>query len=103
VAKVIEVGLETTVCFAEMDEASNKQHRIQMQIANTDFIIIAETLQDWMYRNTKSMSEVFFKNNNFTSFGIQVWLQIGCTPSRQLLGMKHTHPHQSLEAEWGSL
>jgi aromatic ring-cleaving dioxygenase len=79
VSKIVEVGLETTVCFAEMDEASNKQHGIRMQIANTDFIIIAETLQEWMYRNTKSMSEVFFKNNNFTSFGIQVWLQIGCS------------------------
>jgi hypothetical protein len=74
VEKVVKVGLETTVCFAEMDEASNKQHIIQMQIANTDFIIIAETLQEWLYRNTKSMSEVFFKNKNFTSFGIWVWL-----------------------------
>jgi hypothetical protein len=44
-----------------MDEASNKQHRIRMQIADTDFVIIAEPLQEWMYRNTKSMSEVFFK------------------------------------------
>jgi hypothetical protein len=49
------------------------------------------------------MSEVFFKNNNFTSFGIREWLQIGCTPSRQFLGMKHTNPHQSLETEWGAL
>jgi hypothetical protein len=77
VAKVVEVGLETTVCFAEMDEASNKQHKIQMQIANTDFIIIAEPLQEWMYRNTKSMSEVFFKNNNFTSFGIGYGFRTG--------------------------
>jgi hypothetical protein len=45
-AKVVEVGLETTVCFIEMDEASNKQHRIRMQIANIDFIIIVETLQE---------------------------------------------------------
>jgi aromatic ring-cleaving dioxygenase len=93
VAKIVEVGLKTTVCFAEMDEASNKQHRIRMQIANTDFIIIAEPFQEWMYRNTKSMGEVFFKNNNFTSFGIWEWLQIGCTSSHKFLGMKHTHPH----------
>jgi hypothetical protein len=73
-----------------------------MQITNTDFKIVAETLQEWMHWNTKSMSEIFFRNNNFTSLGLRVWLQIGCVPSRQLLGMKNTHPHQSLEAEWGA-
>jgi hypothetical protein len=101
--KIVEVGLETTVCFVEMDEASDKQHKIWMQIADTDFVIVAEPLQEWMYRNTKSMGKVFFKNNNFTSFEIQEWLQIGCTPSRQFLGMQHTNPHQSLEAKWGAL
>jgi hypothetical protein len=61
-----------------MDEASNKQHRIWMQIANTDFIIIAETLQEWMHRNTKSMSEVVFKNNNFTPPSIAYKIALGC-------------------------
>jgi hypothetical protein len=103
VAKIVKVRMESTVCFAEMDEVGNKQHRIRMQIANTDFIIIAEPLEEWMYKNTKSISEVFFKNNNFTSFRMWECLQIGCMPSHQFLGMKHTHPHQSLEAEWGAL
>jgi hypothetical protein len=86
-----------------MDEASNKQHRVWMQNTDTDFVIVAEPLQEWMYRNTKSMSKVFFKNNNFTSFGIWERLQIRCMLSRQFLGMQHTNPHQSLEIEWGAL
>jgi hypothetical protein len=87
VTKIVEVGLETTICFAEMDEARNKQHKIWMQIANVDLIVVTEPLQEWMYGNTKSVNRVFFKNNNFTSFGIWEWLQIGCTASRQFLGM----------------
>jgi hypothetical protein len=103
VAKVVEVGLESTIRFTEMDKASHEQHRIRVQIANTDFIIIAESLQKWMNWNTKFMSKVFLKNNDFTSLGLRDWLQIGCTPSCQLLGMEYAHPHQSLEAKWGAL
>jgi hypothetical protein len=44
-----------------------------MQIANADLIVVIEPLQEWMYGNTKSMSKVFFKYNNFTSFGIWEW------------------------------
>jgi hypothetical protein len=57
VTKIIEVGLETTICFVEMDEARNKQHRIWMQIANVDLIVVTEPLQEWMYGNTKSVSK----------------------------------------------
>jgi hypothetical protein len=62
VTKIVEVGLEATICFTEMDEASNK-HRIWMQIANADLIVVTELLQEWMYGN-----------NNFISFGISEWL-----------------------------
>jgi hypothetical protein len=55
-----------------------------------------------MYGHTKSMSKVFFKYNNFTSFRIWEWFQIGCMPSRQFLGMQHTNLHQSLKTEWGA-
>jgi hypothetical protein len=74
VTKIVEVGLETIVCFTEMDKASNKQHRIWMQIADAYLIVVVEPLQEWMYGNTKSMSKVFFKHNNFTSFRIWEWL-----------------------------
>jgi hypothetical protein len=53
-----------------------------MKIANANLIVVTEPLQKWMYGNTKSMSKIFFKHNNFTSFGIWEWLYIGCTPSR---------------------
>jgi hypothetical protein len=40
-----------------------------MQIANTDFEIVVETLQEWMHWNTKSMSEIFFKKQQFYLLG----------------------------------
>jgi hypothetical protein len=48
-----------------------------MQIANADLIVVTEPLQEWMYGNTKSMSKVFYKYNNFTSF----W-DLGMVPDR---------------------
>jgi hypothetical protein len=70
ISKEVEMGLDSPIRLTKMDENRNKEDRVGMQIANSNLVIEAETLQKRMDRNPKTPLEKIFEDDYLTRLGL---------------------------------
>jgi len=60
------MGLEATICFAEMYKSGDKEDRVGMQIANPNLVVKTESLKKRMYWNPKTPFKDILEHHDLT-------------------------------------
>jgi hypothetical protein len=81
ISKEVEMGLDSPIRLTKKDENRNKEDQVRMQIADSNLVIQAETLQKWMDRNPKTPLEEIFEDDYLTRLGIGVVVAVYWPPS----------------------
>ena len=92
----IEMGLETAICFAEMNKSGDKEDRVGMQIANPNLVVKIEPLKKRMYRNSKTPFKEILEHHDLTWLWIGVPLTLRRMPSCELLVVEYPHGDEVL-------
>jgi hypothetical protein len=95
------MGLDSPIRLIKMDENRNKEDRVRMQIADSNLVIQAETLQKRMDRNPKTSLEKIFEDDYLTRLGIRVAVAICWPLSCQLPVVKHTQFDEVIDGRFG--
>ena len=85
------MGLEATICFAEMYRSGDKEDQVGMQIANPNLVVKTEPLKKRMHRNSKSLFKEIIEHYDLTWLWIGVPLALRRTPSCELLVVEYPH------------
>jgi hypothetical protein len=84
-----------------MDENRTKEDQVGMQIADSNLVIQAKTLQKRMDRNPKTKILKIFEDDYLTRLGIGVAIAICWPPSCQLPVVKHAQFDEVIDGRFG--
>ena len=86
-AEEIKIWENAKIGFVEMDEDINMKDEVWAQIAKTNGVILNQSVEEQMDRNTKSAIEIIFKHDQFIATAVGKFSpRAGCHPTITLPG-----------------
>jgi hypothetical protein len=95
------MGLDSPIHLTKMDENRNKENRVEMQIADSNLVIQAETMKKRMDRNPKTPLEEIFEDDYLTRLGIGVAVAVYWSPSYKIPVVKHAQFDEVVDGRFG--